>query len=74
MHVHVVIYMYNVEAVFVLKIYSQACSILNLQVKLGDLTLSDRARQKLIELASDCYNEAIDTIRLVGKRWEDVTL
>jgi small subunit ribosomal protein S35 len=39
-----------------------------LSVKLGTLTLSERARKKMIELAGSCYDETSDTIRLVGKR------
>ena len=42
------------------------------QVKLSALTLSDRARRKLVELAGPCYCEDTDTIRLVGKRYETI--
>ena len=36
------------------------------------MTLSDRARRKLVELAGPCYCEETDTIRLVGKRYEPI--
>ena len=42
--------------------------LLSLQVKLGALTLSERARRKMLELAGSSYDDTSDTVRLVGKR------
>lgn len=39
------------------------------QVKLRDLMLTDRAKNKMIQLAGHCYNPEKDIIRLVGKRY-----
>ena len=41
-------------------------------MKLSSLTLSDRARRKLVELSGPCYCEDTDTIRLVGKTYKTI--